>query len=92
MKGRFVSLQTNPINEKPQFLADEGKSISQHSLMMYFQQKAENLKKEYLNSLKEYEIKIDELQTQLCRNSLELQSKDIQINKLVAAIKGMKKQ
>lgn len=49
---------------------------------MYFQQKMENLKREYLNSLKEYEGKIDELQAQLRQNAVELKNKEARIGRL----------
>lgn len=58
--------------------------------MMYFQQKMENLKREYLNSLKEYEGKIDELQAQLCHNAIELKNKDARIGRLEMAVQETK--
>lgn len=60
--------------------------------MMYFQQKLENLKREYLNSLKEYEGRIDELQAQLRHNAVELKNKDARIGRLEAAIQEARRQ
>lgn len=50
----------------------------------------ENLKKEYLLSLREYEAKIDELQQQLQHNSKELQYKNSLISKLEASLREIK--
>jgi DNA-directed RNA polymerase beta' subunit len=59
--------------------------------MVYFQQKMENLKCEYLQSLREYEGRIDELQEQLQRNDMDLQHKNIQISNMEVTIRELKK-
>lgn len=45
--------------------------------MMHFQQLLENLKREYLLSLRDYEGRIDDLQQQLHRNALQIQEKNL---------------
>lgn len=55
--------------------------------MVHFQQLLENLKREYLLSLRDYEGRIDDLQQQLHRNTLQIQDKNVQISKLEAALK-----
>jgi chromosome segregation ATPase len=55
--------------------------------MIHFQQLLENLKREYLLSLRDYEGRIDDLQQQLHRNTLQIQEKNTQIGKLEAALK-----
>lgn len=58
--------------------------------MIYFQQKMEDLKHNYLQSLREYEGKVDQLQQQLHRNTMELQHKNAQISKLEATLREIK--
>lgn len=60
--------------------------------MLHFQQLLENLKREYLLSLRDYEGRIDDLQQQLHRNALQIQEKNIQISKLEAALKESRKE
>lgn len=78
--NRPISMQIMP-NEQETAMA------WQQSLMIHFQQKVENLKHEYFHSLRDYETRIDDLQQQLHRNTIDLQHKDSQINKLETALR-----
>jgi chromosome segregation ATPase len=59
---------------------------------VHFQQLLENLKREYLLSVRGYEGRIDDLQQQLHRNAIQIQEKNVVISKLEASVKESRRE